>query len=92
MWESVFACLAIGAGFLGAALWLVASRVRVLKRAADITPAEHSIWLFTDDPEVREQPFLSAQRQGRWNAWAAGVTAGAVLLQAISLAAHQFKA
>ena len=92
MWESVFAWLAIGAGLLGATLWLMASRVRVLKRAADITQAERSIWLLTNDPEMREQPFLSAQRQGRWNAWAAGVTAGAALLQAASLAAHRLGA
>ena len=89
MWEDVFGWLAIGAGLVAATLWLVASRVRYLKRAVDIQPEERGIWTFTEDPEVREQPFLSAQRQSRWNAWAAGVTAGAVLLQAASLIAHR---
>lgn len=89
MWEGVFGWLSVGAGLLAAVLWLVASRVRYLKRVADIRPEERNIWLFTNDPEVREQPFLSVQRQGKWNAWAAGVTAGAVLLQAAALAAHR---
>ena len=80
MGESVFAWLAIGAGLVAAVLWLAASLVKV-PPFPDVGLDSHS--------GVFEPVRQAIGRASRWNAWAAGVTAGAVLLQALSLLAHQ---
>lgn len=90
MWEGVFAWAAVAVGLAAALLWLRACFVRVIyKPVVD----EHG---WTSAATTREDgkghqidPFATADRANTWNAWAAGVTAGAALLQAASLAAHQ---
>ena len=90
MWEAVFDWLAAGAGLLAAGLWLRACFVRV-EYSPVVEPGgwEESSVTVIDDKGRRTDPFATADRANRWNAWAAGVTAGAVLLQAASLAAHR---
>lgn len=83
MWESVFAWLAIGGGLVAAVLWLAASLVRV--------PPFPGVGL-DSGPEVFEPVRHALVGGARLNAWAAGATAGATLLQAASLTAHQLGA
>ena len=80
MWESVFAWAAIGTGLMAALLWLAASLVRV--------PPFPAVGL-DSGPEVFEPVRRSIATAAGLNAWAAGVTAGAALLQAASLVAHR---
>ena len=83
MLESVFAWLAIGTGLMAALLWLAASLVQV--------PPFPGVGL-DSGPEVFEPFRRSVSTAAGLNAWAAGVTAGAVLLQAASLVAHRIGA
>lgn len=83
MWESVFGWLAAGAGLLAAVMWLLASLVRV--------PPFPDVG-FDSTSEVFEPVRQALAKGSSRNAWAAGVTAGAVLLQAAALAAHRLGA
>ncbi len=83
MWEGVFAWLAVGVGLIAAGLWLIASLVKV--------PPFPGVGL-DSGPHVFEPVRRPIARAAALNAWAAGVTAVAVFLQAASLAAHRFGA
>ena len=86
MWEGVFAWLAVGAGLVAAGLWLAASLVKVRFRDDGDYGEGGLVWEERGRRYSIGPTFLAANR---WNPWAAGVTAGTVLLQAASLAAHQ---
>ncbi len=89
MWESVFGWMAVGAGLLAAVLWLQASLIRV-DTGWDSTKGRSEPFDRTMSNAVWTGALMeAATRSGQLNAWAAGVTAGAALLQAASLAAHQ---
>lgn len=90
MWEGAFTWASIAAGALAAGLWYRSTQISFRKRRVDIRPEEYSVWLHTDNPDVMEQPFLTAKAQSKANALAAGVTALAILLQAASLIAHRY--
>ena len=88
MLESTLVWLSIGAGLVAAGLWLRASFFSTDPRFGEGRPNP------VDRTDVQMDFLIAMMRAGssssRWNAWAAGVTAGAVLLQALSLIAHQF--
>ena len=93
MWESIFAWLAVGAGLVAAGLWLRACFVRVdYKPHVDANGWTSAAVTLVGDDGRQIDPFATAARGSFWNAWAAGVTAGAVLLQAASLAAYRLGA
>ena len=83
MWESALQWAAIVTGLLSAALWLWASTTRI-PPFPDVGADSGS--------EVFEPVRQALVRGATINAWAAGVTALAVLAQALSLALHAISA
>lgn len=88
--QSFFAWLAIGAGFLAAGLWLKACYASVLyKERMDADGWIEASITEVDSKGRQTEPLRSGEASNWWNAWAAGVTAGAAAFQALAQLAQQ---
>ena len=93
MWEYGLQWAAAVAGIVAGLLWLRACFVLVVyKPVVDPGGWTAAAIIHEDDKGRRIDPFATAARANRWNAWAAGVTSAAALLQAASLVAHRLGA
>ncbi len=90
MIQGFFAWMAIGAGVLAAGLWLKGCYATVLYNER----VDADGWIAASITEVdskgrQTEPLRSAEASNWWNAWAAGVTAGAAAFQALAQLAQQ---